>query len=487
MIVTALVVQFSTYLSPDLGWHLSIAKGILKGKQIYIDFFEVNTPLIIYITQLSVKLSEVFHIDIVTGLNIFNFAIVTVSFIICGDIINKKSDNQLLLLFVTFALFIMPLSYPMSEFGQKEHIFMACYLPYLLEFLLKIKPRIWIFLIACFGILIKPFFIILYLGIFIVKIVEKDKNLLRELGILAAINSAFYLWLWIKHTAYFDTIVPIAFDGYKDLNLNDDTFGSALYNFYIISIYTINFLIAPLLLSFFTFTKNSMRILPTLFMGFIMIYIQGKNFWYHYIPAVITMVLMFGMLTIECIRSWRFLKVVNVIMIMWCLFNTAYTLKINYKNSDNLFKNKYFEIINVIKRYEGQQVLILSQELGYIFPEAIYSKLKFDMKEHTMQILDGVFKYPDLVHKKQKALDYVINDVVMALEMKPGIVFVRMPSKELIESKWSSAFFFKAGYNYIDFFSQNNKFKELWGLYRLTGDAGSDGNKFEIYELKEGL
>lgn len=489
IVMLAATVQFNTYLAPDLGWHLNIAKGMLAGKSLYVDFFEVNTPLIIYITQIPILISKVLHINIVLGLNIFNFMLAIMSFMLCRDVINRSGDNAALLPFTAFALFITPLSYPVSEFGQKEHVFMMLFMPYLLEFVLCVKPRAWIFVLACMGMLIKPFFIMAYLGIFIVRLIEKDKIFKREIILFGSINIAFCIWMLVMHKPYFETIIPIALDGYINLTLSDGSYKSNLSKFFLISLYTLNFFILPLILTPLVLTNKSVRLMPIILTLFIMVLVQGKSFWYHYMPMIMACVVLFGFLFMEYLndnKTKQFLKAVNLTLIAGCLLSSLLPLENNYLDQDNKIKKNYAEVIESIRQYKDKKILVLSFDLAYMFPVAQYANIEWSMKEHSLQILEGIFKNPEQIETKNKSLQYVISDVIESMKDKPTAVFVMQPTIKLTESSMTAAFFFKAGHNYIDFFSQYPEFKQLWRLYKLKGEVGNATNRFKIYELKEG-
>ncbi len=488
MIMIAAIVQFNTYLSGDLGWHLNIAKGMLSGKQLYVDYFEVNTPLIIYITEISVFLSQIFNVNLILGLNIFNFSLSLTSFLICLQVI-KRSESEtvefILPFFVAYAIFIIPLMFPVSEFGQKEHIFMLLFMPYILEFALKLKPQTWLFVLACVGMLIKPYFILAYLGIFIIRLIERDRTVLTECAILISINMLFLIWMLYVHSEYFDTIVPIALNSYKNLTLSDGTIKSNIANFYMISIWTLDLYVFAFIFSIITITKNTIRLLPTLLALLFSVYLQGKDFWYHYIPFFMVINLLFGLLFIEFKEGSnikQLIRVVNVLLIFGCLSSSLGGLWSNYNNQNNKHIAQYEHTIKYLEKYKNKKILALSPDLGIVFPTALYFNLQWDMKQHSMQILDGLFKFKDKINTQDPSTKYVADDVVQALKLKPEVVLVLRPNKKIIEHKWNTAYFFKAGHNYIDFFSQYSDFKELWKLYKFREEISNGYTQFEVYE-----
>jgi hypothetical protein len=490
IVILAALVQFNTYLNGDLGWHLNIAKGMLSGKQIYIDYFEVNTPLIIYITIIPALISKLFGINLILSLNIFNFSLTLLSFLSCLNVIkrSKKIDDLTLVPpFIAYSLFIIPLMFPVSEFGQKEHIFMLLLTPYLLEFILKLRPQNWPFLLACVSMLIKPFFILAYVGIFIIRVIERDKTAWREVVTLTSINIIFYLLLFFIHREYFNTIIPIALDSYKNLNSSDGSIKSQISQFYFVTLWTLHIYIIIFALSIFTFTKNSIRILPTLLMLLLLVYIQGKNFWYHYIPFFMASQLLFGIWCVEIKEGTkRFFKTVNLLIIIaGCLAAPLNSVWDNYKNQNNKHTFLYEEINKYLAQHKGQKILVMSYDLGIAFPTILYLDLKWDMKEHSLQILDGLFKFKDGINNKNKSLQYVVDDVVQALRLRPAIVLVLKPNPDIVKSKWSNVHFFKAGYNYVGFFSQYKDFNDLWEQYQFKEEMGNSNNRFEVYELKK--
>ena len=492
MITIAAIVHFSTYLASDLGWHLHLAEGMVNDNgTIYQDFFEVNTPAIIYITQISVVLSHLFSINLVLGLNLFNFALALIILVICLRIVADQSANHvkkyLLPIFVCYSLFIVPLTFPATEFGQKEHVFILLIAPYLMRFSMQSKASKLDAMLASFGIMIKPFFIVIYLAMLLVKTLERKIDWSRELLIIGG-QITFYSLLFYYHTSYFGLIIPIALESYTYLNITDDTLLSKLYYFYILSLFTCFMYALSILISIPTVSHKDRRLLPVLIASLLIVLIQGKFFWYHYIPFISVSVIYFGFLFTDVKRPSgpiiNFIKVVNLVIIMGLLslgnFCQIYDM---YKNDNTITKSAYPEMFELLSHYQNERIMVLSPNISPIFPIVNYLNLQWDMKEHSMQIIEGVFKNLSKTNLgSSKAVEYAVRDVIQALKMEPKVVIVNKPRAIDPNNKWLMLFFFKRGYDYVSFFCQYDDFKLLWSNYSLKSEIGNDYVRYDVYK-----
>ena len=460
---------------------------MINGKILYKDFFEVNMPFIIYFTQISVLLSKLLNVNLVTGLNIFNFSCALIILIMCYKIVALQTDYKkrlILPIFITYAALIVPLTFPTTEFGQKEHIFMLFALPYLVNFILKGKISKLQVLLLCFGLMIKPFFLVIYIAVTIIRILHKE-NYLSEFLFIAFSQISYYAALKLMHPEYFNTIIPIALESYVHLNITDETLSSRLYYFYILSLFTIFNYILPIIISSFVPNPSANKLLPLLAATLLIVLMQNKFFWYHYIPFITIAILYFGFIFInETLLNnlQKFLKTVILVLILGCMignFSQTYEM---YNNQNNIIKNIFPQMFELLSRYKSEKVLLLSPFMSPTFPIESYLNFEWDMRQHSMQILEGLFKYPDKIDYNGKTMNYVVNDVTQALKQMPKVVIVLRPQLDHLSNKWLMLFFFKAGQDYISFFSKNNDFKLLWKNYSLKSQIINYYASYDIFE-----
>lgn len=155
------------FIASDQAAYLEMAMQIAAGKLPYIDFFEWNPPLIMYLNLIPVMLSKLAHIPPIES---FNYSIVTLcafSALMSLYIANKYMSKQQLLVFLPliFAAAFYNLNQTIN-IGEREHIFIISYLPFLIlrglawqgKQLSKVEA-ILIGLVAGFGMALKPQFV----------------------------------------------------------------------------------------------------------------------------------------------------------------------------------------------------------------------------------------------------------------------------------------------------------------------------------------
>lgn len=158
-------------ISPDQAVYLEMAQLILQGKVPYLDFFDFNPPLIMYLSVIPVVVSRVFHLPVVFGFNLFVLALHILITLFCGLLIYGNRTVFKPLLFVpvllSFAAFTPGL---VSDLGQREHIFTLLFMPFLmvrgLTYSGKTQSRLVLIvsgLLAGLGLSLKPQFVLIWL------------------------------------------------------------------------------------------------------------------------------------------------------------------------------------------------------------------------------------------------------------------------------------------------------------------------------------
>ena len=116
---------------PDQAAYLEMAELIATGKLPYIDFFEWNPPLIMYLNLIPIMLSRLLHMPIVAA---FNYSVT----VLCGfsifmslHIASKYMSKQQFMVFspLLFAAAYFSLNQT-TNLGEREHLFIVAYLPF---------------------------------------------------------------------------------------------------------------------------------------------------------------------------------------------------------------------------------------------------------------------------------------------------------------------------------------------------------------------
>lgn len=174
VVVLALLGALPALLSrmqPDTGWLLYSAGRMLDGARLYVDVVEVNPPLIVWLDGVPVAAARLLGTSTAATfgclvLILSLLAVVVSSGLLRRMIPDRPAVGDALLLVIAFALF--PLT--REDFGQREHLFLAFVLPYVLLTGLRAMGgavsapvAMAIGLAAGIGIALKPYFVLVWL------------------------------------------------------------------------------------------------------------------------------------------------------------------------------------------------------------------------------------------------------------------------------------------------------------------------------------
>lgn len=116
---------------PDQSAYFAMAEMITQGKVPYIDFFEWNPPLIMYLNLIPVCISRFLHVP---GPLAINFSVLGLSAFssflslwIAYKYLSKQNFVAILPMLFAVAYFSQEL---LINNGEREHLFVLCYLPY---------------------------------------------------------------------------------------------------------------------------------------------------------------------------------------------------------------------------------------------------------------------------------------------------------------------------------------------------------------------
>ncbi|MFA7336891.1 MAG: hypothetical protein WC028_08875 [Candidatus Obscuribacterales bacterium] len=116
---------------PDQSAYFAMAEMITQGKLPYIDFFEWNPPLIMYLNLIPVFVSRLIHIPAPLALNFSVLGLSAVSSFLSLRIAYKYLSRQdfLVLLPMLFAVAYFSQDLLINT-GEREHLFILAYVPY---------------------------------------------------------------------------------------------------------------------------------------------------------------------------------------------------------------------------------------------------------------------------------------------------------------------------------------------------------------------
>lgn len=224
-------------ISPDPAFFIAIGQLILDGKVPYVDLFDVNPPLVLYLHTIPALVARFLPIPTSESFNFFVIAAFTLSLSLSAGVLWRRRSHSESFIFcpllIGFALATFLFGTRLNDFGQREHLFMLSYLPFFLVRWLRWTKRpvarveaVLASIPVSITVLLKPHFVFVVLFTELAMLLQSFSSKRRTqlpyrtpetaILLLAAAGYALYLCLMpaeARH-GYFDFIVPAYALGY---------------------------------------------------------------------------------------------------------------------------------------------------------------------------------------------------------------------------------------------------------------------------------
>lgn len=134
-------------LAPDAGLYVEAGQLLLAGKRPYVDFVEVNPPLIIYVNALPAAVALACGVHPVVAFNAFVLLLIAYSTWATRRQLARMREAQAFDLspdlvaaaWAAYSLWLwLTAPFEINDFGQREHLFVLTWVPY---FLVRCAPR----------------------------------------------------------------------------------------------------------------------------------------------------------------------------------------------------------------------------------------------------------------------------------------------------------------------------------------------------------
>lgn len=280
--------------NPDVSWFMLATKRMLAGGSYTHDFFEINPPMILYLTVPAVMLMQFLAITADIAVRIYIFFLSTLSLYLCFNLLNKifASQHKLFTIISILSLATLFLLLPVGAFAQREHILIILTIPYFLLITLRLQASacsvftaLGIGIMAGCAFAIKPYFL---LSLFLVEIYYcyTTRRLFAWLrpetfAIFGVFISYACLIIWL-HSDYLTLVLPLITKFYYQ------KFSSSLINILRDQdvIFT-GFMIIFYWLSYHQFPYKKLgNVLLLASVGFTIAFIIQRTHWYyHALPA----------------------------------------------------------------------------------------------------------------------------------------------------------------------------------------------------------
>ncbi len=299
LLAVLVVVTFAAIRSPlkdDIAWLLYVARRWMAGRELYIDVVEVNPPLIIWLSAVPLAIAR--WLDL--GIQLVTMGMFIVMVIACAwwsaTLLQRRgglfADRMTVFAVIGIVLLVMPA----GDLGQREHLLIAAILPYLILFagsLDGIRPPVWhaVFagIVAGLGCALKP----RYAGVFVVlECIALSRRMWpwRVLPVAAGLTMCAYIAIvYVTCPAYVRRAVPMALALY---GATDVSFFRLLLDS---AVLMVGELVAASLvwLRRHTMPERNLMMVLVVFaaVSTIICFMDGKDWYYHRLPATVATVL----------------------------------------------------------------------------------------------------------------------------------------------------------------------------------------------------
>lgn len=257
---------FSTrQLIPDIAWLLEGSRRWLDGQQLYRDIIEVNPPMAFYT---AVALSG----GILSG----------PAYIAGNCIALALSSLWVLRLrgpYAAFAALAAMLLGGLTDFGQRDHLALIFVIPFLFAGSARFPERVALGLWAFIGVGLKPHLLAIPIAAALARaVLDKSMRPLvaPELVSLGIASAAYLCLAFLLHPAYFADIVPLARFVYG-------AYGSP------VKVELAGLSVVLVLVGGLALLLGERRTVPlaaAMLAGLASFYLQGRNWSYHFVPAL---------------------------------------------------------------------------------------------------------------------------------------------------------------------------------------------------------
>ncbi|MEA2737376.1 MAG: hypothetical protein QOH05_683, partial [Acetobacteraceae bacterium] len=141
VLAVVLFIALRSPLKDDIAWLLYVARRWLAGRELYIDVVEVNPPLIVWISAIPLEIARWLDVGSqFVAMPVFVAAVLGCAWWTAGLLRAQGglfADRLPVFAAIGSALLILPA----ADLGQREHLLVAAFLPYLALFARSLDGR----------------------------------------------------------------------------------------------------------------------------------------------------------------------------------------------------------------------------------------------------------------------------------------------------------------------------------------------------------
>jgi len=460
--------QLRSVLHHDPAWLIHGTEVFLGGGKLYRDVFELNPPLIFYLTVPPVWIAQQFGLFTIDVFVVYVFVLIATSLALAWALLRHDhvvswSFRQLFLLAAALTLVVMP----SERFGQREHLMVILSLPYLL--LLVLRSRLIaagailsaaIGTLAALGFALKPYFLLVPAAteLYLVMRANTIRRCFRpETTTLAVVGLIYFASILVFTPDYLTVIVPFAAKVY------DSGYNSTLFSV----LARPESILMPVILLAHLVTRRRQPIpelgdiLSIAAVGFFAAYVMQMKVWsYHIYPLDAALYLLLASVFLQGLRSVAApppLRYLNAALagLLAIMTASAGLQRVLYDfHTDFSFMNDMAPFVSRLPR--GTFIYVFSAGVFNGFPMVNYDHLGWSSRFDTFWLLPGMIGQPT----RSGRIDRFLRDAVVAdlTTHPPLLVFVDAAARKYR--------FENSQFDYIAYFSSDPRFRQIWAGYR---------------------
>lgn len=290
------VVTLPHHLNPDVGVNISTGVRLIEGERLYVDYEEINFPMIHWLNVLPAAVSRLTGLAPTIAFQAWMLVLIGVSSALLWRLFPRQRLIVTVLIFSHVAVSWMLLI--ILQWGQREHLFTLLYLPFLTLRVLRREGEspaaglaLTIGILAGVGVAIKPYFALTAVLVEVVGVLASRRWFIRTpevmgVGLVAGLHVAYFAFNPDVLHAFVVMIGRLS-DGYgayipapyseQVRTLMMHGLISALPFGLLLLRYRFLLMLKPLVFAMSIFSIGSM-------VGFVL---QGKGWAYHSIPMTV--------------------------------------------------------------------------------------------------------------------------------------------------------------------------------------------------------
>ncbi len=495
-IAVSIVFQLSMPINTDVGWRIYTIEQMLAGVELYKDIPEQNMPMITWINYIPVWIADKLALPNIPPVITFYFLILFYGYFACAyitDRIGGFSDKLKTALKITlsYALFLLPIAMLQNNFGEKEHLFIALFLPYVfLSYgslkgeIFSVRTRFITSLIAAIGICIKPFFVLPFIAceLAIAAYRRNPLSVFRMESLVIGITGLLYLAMVLLFVPeYMEVSVPLSIGAYTNITSFSGLFTQLPYMIF----HTFPFLIVVAFVPLVRQSKFAGLFMAVYAGMFLAAYLQFKGWNYHLYPAMAAGLLLL-VKPLVCfienirIRGKKSLEYYAGLMVLMLsipslLFIGLFNLKENYGGKMAGYYSGIYLLRPYVEEYKDKGTIMIFGGIKDGFPLINYTGAEYGWRFSSMWLAGGIMEqyeeHGSLPDDWKWREEYFFDAMIEDLSAKsPALVIVNMGDGSEEDER-------------LKFLMKDERFRKIWEGYTHLKRVGDDTtqNYYDLY------